>query len=285
MPQSCVRHNWPFEIKGRIRGMTPLHDGKMTDYSPFEQYGTTRTGRWLVTCDHATNFIPDEFETDLGLPHADISRHIAYDVGTFGVSLELARLLDSPAVIANFSRLIIDPNRGENDPTLLRKLYDGTIIPANRYADDAEVTRRIETYYRPYHDAYEALASKREDTVVCALHSFTPQLNGAQKRPWQVGILSAADKRLTDPLIAALKASPALQKEAALLAEPLCIGDNEPYVGQFPDDAIETHAIKQGRLNVLIELRSDLIETEATQKHWAALLAPILAQTLTDNDL
>lgn len=265
--------------------MTAQDDGKMNDFSPFQRFNADHKGRWLITCDHATNHIPDDFGGDLGLPHADMSRHIAYDIGTKGVTIELARLLDSPAILTDYSRLVIDPNRGEIDPTLVMQLYDGTIIPANRHIDDAEIARRIETYYRPYHDAYEALACAREDVVICAIHSFTPQLKARPPRPWQIGILSHYDKRLTDPLIKALETSDALHAEAAKIGERLCIGDNEPYIGHFPGDSIDTHALKHGRLNVLVELRSDLIETPEAQKHWAALLAPILAKTLTENNL
>ncbi|WP_436799291.1 N-formylglutamate amidohydrolase [Pacificibacter marinus] len=265
--------------------MTAQDDGKMNDFSPFQQITEQRTGRWLITCDHATNRIPSEIQVDLGLPHADLSRHIAYDIGAQGFTLELARLLNSPAILSDFSRLVIDPNRGEIDPTLVMQLYDGTIIPANRHIDAAEIARRLDTYYRPYHNAYEALASKREDVAICAIHSFTPQLKARPRRPWQIGILSHYDKRLTAPLIKALETSKTLQAEAEKLGERLTIGDNEPYIGHFPGDAIDTHAIKHGRLNVLIELRSDLIETTDDQRRWAGLLAPILAQTLKDTGL
>lgn len=285
MPQSEARHNWPFILKGLIRDMTAQDDGKMNDFSPFQQITEQRTGRWLITCDHATNRIPSEIQVDLGLPHADLSRHIAYDIGAQGFTLELARLLNSPAILSDFSRLVIDPNRGEIDPTLVMQLYDGTIIPANRHIDAAEIARRLDTYYRPYHNAYEALASKREDVAICAIHSFTPQLKARPRRPWQIGILSHYDKRLTAPLIKALETSKTLQAEAGKLGERLTIGDNEPYIGHFPGDGIDTHAIKHGRLNVLIELRSDLIETTDNQRRWAGLLAPILAQTLKDTGL
>jgi len=98
--------------------------------------GETRQGRWLLTCDHATNHVPDWIGGgDLGLPAADMGRHIAYDSGAAGVTSHLAAAMDAPAIFSNFSRLVIDPNRGEADPTVLMKLYDGTIIPGNRHAD------------------------------------------------------------------------------------------------------------------------------------------------------
>ncbi|ATG48020.1 N-formylglutamate amidohydrolase [Celeribacter ethanolicus] len=257
----------------------------MTDHPPFRIDGPDRPGRWLITCDHATNRVPPEIGPDLGIGPEDMARHIAYDVGALGVSRELGNLLDSPIIHTDFSRLVIDPNRGEDDPTLVMKLYDGTLIPRNRHADDAEVERRLALFHRPYHAAYEALCETRDNVVICAVHSFTPQLKNRPRRPWQVGILSAYDRRFTDPFISALEASKTLQAEAEKIGERLVIGDNEPYDGHLPGDAIDRHALHHGRLNLLIEIRSDLIETAAHQAHWAALLAPILQDTLTETGL
>ena len=236
--------------------------------APFWVIGADRPGRWLVTCDHATNRVPPEI-MPLGLPDADMARHIAYDVGALGVSLALAEALDSPMVAANFSRLVIDPNRGEDDPTLLMRLYDGSVIPGNAAADAAEKMRRLDLFHRPYHTTFEALALKAR--AICAVHSFTPQLKGRAPRPWHVGILHAEDTRLSDPLIASLSAEP-----------DLVVGRNEPYDGHLPGDSIDQHALAQGRHNTLIELRNDLIETEAQQKAWASRLAPHLTAALKD---
>ncbi|MBW7921890.1 MAG: N-formylglutamate amidohydrolase [Rubellimicrobium sp.] len=233
--------------------------------------GAGRSGRWLVTCDHASNAVPDWVAGgDLGLPPADMARHIAWDPGAAGVARGLARRLDSPCILSRFSRLVIDANRGEDDPTLLMRLYDGTVIPANRHADAAERVRRLKRLHRPYHAACEALAARRADTVICAIHSFTPQLAGRPPRPWHLGILhSHRDSRLALPLIARLRAEPGL-----------CIGDNEPYSGHLPGDSIDRHALAQGRPNVLIELRNDLVATPGAQADWAARLAAILAEVL-----
>ncbi|GAA3861894.1 N-formylglutamate amidohydrolase [Celeribacter arenosi] len=257
----------------------------MTPHPSYNIIGEERPGRWLLTCDHATNRVPDCLDGDLGLPASDMDRHIAYDIGAQGVTRALAQALDSPCIETDFSRLVIDPNRGEHDPTLVMKLYDGTIIQKNRHADPVEITRRLDAFHRPYHEAYERIAARREDVVICAVHSFTPQLKDRPRRPWQIGILSAYDKRFTTPLIAALRASETLAGEAARLGERFCVGDNEPYDGHLPGDAIDRHALHHGRLNVLIELRSDLIETEDDQEKWANLLAPILSETLTETGL
>ena len=226
--------------------------------------------RWLVICDHATNRIPPVFENGtLGISDDDMSRHIAYDIGAAGVALRLAERLEAPAVLSNFSRLVIDPNRGEDDPTLIRRLYDETIIPGNRHMNEAERAFRIETCYRPYHREVERMAARRPDTVVVSVHSFTPQLRHHEIRPWHVGLLYSDDARLTLPLMASLRAE-----------GDLVVGDNQPYSGHLPGDTIDRHATQSGRQNTLIEIRSDLIETDDGQSRWADRLARLLPQAL-----
>jgi predicted N-formylglutamate amidohydrolase len=236
-------------------------------------YGENRPGRWVVTCDHASNRVPDWVAGgDLGIAPEDMARHIAWDVGAAGLARALGEALDSPVICSDFSRLVIDPNRGEDDPTLLMKLYDGTIIPANRHAGPDDLRQRLNRLYHPYHAALAGLAARREDTVILAIHSFTPCLKGRAPRPWHVGILySHLDERLSLPLIARLRAEP-----------DLCVGDNEPYAGHLPGDAIDRHALQTGRLNTLVEIRNDLIVSADAQSMWAQRLAPILSDVLNN---
>ncbi len=92
-----------------------------------------------------------------GFPTTEFDRHIAYDIGVEMVTRKLAALTGAPAVLAGFSRLLIDPNRGEDDPTLIRQLYDGTVVPANYPMAPEERERRLDRFYRPYHDAVGAM--------------------------------------------------------------------------------------------------------------------------------
>ena len=242
---------------------------------PFHILGEDRASRWLVTCDHASNAVPPEVGGgSLGLPDEDMARHIAFDPGAAGVSIALGELLGAPVLLGNFSRLVIDPNRGEDDPTLVMKLYDGTVIPANRAVDTAETERRLAAYYRPYHGAVARLAARRDDTLFVAIHSFTPQLRGREPRPWHVGVLYGHDARFALPLLRRLREE-----------TDLCVGENEPYGGHLDGDSVDRHAIKPGRVNVLIELRNDLIETDAQQVAWAERLAPILEEVLDSSQL
>lgn len=238
--------------------------------APFHIEGEERGSRWVITVDHASNRVPASVNGgDLGVAPDDMARHIAFDVGAAGVARRLGELLDAPVILSDFSRLVIDPNRGEDDPTLLMKVYDGTIIPANRHADAQEVERRLSLFHRPYHAAVDRLIGARAAPVVLAIHSFTRQFVGRSPRPWHVGVLYAGDSRLALPLVARLNAEP-----------DLCVGDNQPYSGHLPGDSMDRHGVQPRRPHVLVEVRNDLIETPEAQAHWAGRLAPMLDAAL-----
>ncbi|GJE27883.1 N-formylglutamate amidohydrolase [Methylobacterium organophilum] len=249
-----------------------------TDPLPPEQPVETIPGHpgrgLLVLCDHASNFIPDDLGR-LGVPEPEFARHIAYDIGAAAVTRRLAALLDVPAVLTTFSRLVIDPNRGREDPTLVMRLSDGAIIPGNARIDAAGIAERIRRFYAPYDRAVDAAIAAAQETgpppMILTMHSFTPFWRGVA-RPWQVGILYDGDERLSRPLIEALQADPA----------GLTVGDNQPYGGGLPGDTVDRHATARGLPNALVEIRQDLIAGAEGQEEWAqrfaALLRPMLAR-------
>jgi len=225
----------------------------------------------LLVCDHASNFVSPEFN-GLGLPAEAFSRHIAYDIGAAPVTAELSRILNAPAVLAGFSRLLIDPNRGADDPTLVMKLSDGAIIPGNRYADAATIADRVAQYYKPYHQAIaDRIAAARARGIapaILSLHSFTPIFQ-SYARPWHIGILWDRDGRIALPLLESLRAD-----------SGLCVGDNQPYSGELIGDCMYQHGTQNGLPHVLIELRQDLIVDKSGAERWAELLAAHLRPIL-----
>ena len=238
-------------------------------FSPVEVIEGDRGLGLVLIADHAGRALPDEYG-DLGLPETEFDRHIAYDIGVERVTRRLAQLTGAPAVMARFSRLLIDPNRGDDDPTLIRQLYDGTVVPGNYPISEEERERRLDRYYRPYHDAVGAMVSSVHEATgaapfVFSVHSFTPVMQ-QQARPWHVGILWDLDDRAPRALIDALSRDPAL-----------VVGDNEPYDGALKGDTMFRHAIVNGFAHALIEIRQDLIADEAGADDWAARLAPIVA--------
>ncbi len=227
----------------------------------------------IVICDHASNAIPPDYGT-LGLPPGELQRHIAYDIGAAAMTRSLAASLRAPAVLSTFSRLLIDPNRGEDDPTLLMRLSDGAVVPGNARTDAAEVERRLARFYRPYDRAIaatiETVFASGVVPVIVSLHSFTPSWKGVP-RPWHVAVLWDGDPRLPLPLIEALRAG-----------GDLVVGDNDPYDGALAGDTAHRHATLRGLSNVLIEVRQDLIAAENDATAWGRRLADVLAPILAD---
>lgn len=240
---------------------------------PFEIYNENAavTSGYLVICDHASHALPDGYGT-LGLAKSEFVRHIAYDIGAAEVARGLADALSCRAVLARYSRLLIDLNRGADDPTLVMKLSDGAIIPANRdvdaFRDTAEFERRMNAFYQPYHEAIASQLRQAQSagSVPCILsiHSFTPTWRG-QARIWHGGILWDRDDRLPAPLLAALREEPGL-----------IIGDNEPYTGALKNDCLYKHGTLNGLPHVLIEIRQDLISDARGQAEWVARLARLV---------
>ncbi len=241
------------------------------DFPPLELIAGALDGGVLVVCDHAANALPPGYG-DLGLPREALERHIAYDIGAAWLARRLAARLGAPAVLSTFSRLLIDANRGADDPTLVMRISDGDLVPGNARIDAAEIERRRSLYWAPYRAAIEAtveaMLATGEPPAILSIHSFTPHWRGVA-RPWKVGVLWDGDPRLPAPLIDALGAEPDIG--------PAAVGDNEPYAGGLPGDTINAVATARGLANALIELRQDLIGQRADAEAWADRLARIVA--------
>lgn len=245
-------------------------------FPAFERLPGTLEAGLILLCDHASNALPPAYGS-LGLPKSELQRHIGYDIGAAGVTRMLAHRLGCPAVLSRFSRLLIDPNRGEDDPTLVMRLSDGAVIPGNRHADAAEIERRLALFHRPYHDAItaeiEAALAAGIVPVLLSIHSFTPVWRGVA-RPWHAAVLWDSDPRFTRELIETLRAP-----------GDLIVGDNEPYDGALRGDCLFRHATLRGLANTLLEIRQDLIAEVEGQRAWADRLAGLLPALLARPEL
>lgn len=225
----------------------------------------------IVLCDHAGNALPAEYGT-LGLPAAQLERHIAYDIGVTPIVRALAAKLDAPAIMTRFSRLLIDPNRGRDDPTLVMRLSDGAVVPGNRKLDAAERDKRLRLYYDPYHRTIDAIIDQCLATgvapVLLSIHSFTESWKSFT-RPWHVGVLWDRDARLAHPLL-----------EAFYAEGDLIVGDNEPYAGQLEGDCLWQHGAQRGLANAIVEVRQDLIRDTGGQAAWSERLCRIVESIL-----
>ena len=227
--------------------------------------------RFVLVCDHASNFVPEELQ-GLGLPASEVERHIGWDIGAAGVTRVLADLLEAPAVYSEVSRLVVDCNRQLDSPGLIPAVSDGVVIPGNADLAEAQRLARVERWFRPYHDAVEAELRDRDD-IFLSIHSMTPSMGGVA-RPWQIALSSHLDRRLTDPVLAALRAP-----------GDVTVGDNEPYdLDPAVDYSTPVHAVSRGLLHLQVEFRQDEVATAEQQRWWAERFAQALVIGLDSID-
>ena len=252
--------------------MSSAHPRESADAEPFERFNLAGRADMLLLCDHASNHIPPAYG-GLGLDEAQLARHIALDIGIADVTREMARRLDAPALLSRFSRLLVDPNRPLDDPTLIPgQISDDVVVPGNKGLGESDRAMRMERFFEPYHAAIErhleAMLAAGRQPVVISMHSFTPVIKG-KERPWQIGVLWNHDARLPVPLIARLRAA------------GLVVGDNEPYSARGGHGyTMQRHADQRGLANVLIEMRQDLIDTHHGGNDWARRLSNVLTDML-----
>ena len=228
----------------------------------------------VFLCDHASNRVPRALD-GLGLPPAELERHIAWDIGAAALTRRLAAHFDAPAVLAGCSRLVIDCNRPLDDEQSILSLSDDTAIPGNQDLTEDDAAARAEAWFRPYHRAcaaaLDAVEARGEVPPVVMMHSFTPDLNGA-RRPWHAGVLWHEDGRMALPLLRALRGR-----------GDLLVGDNEPYSGASPRGyTMPAHAARHGRANAQIEVRQDLVADEPGIERWTAILIEALTEVFAD---
>lgn len=233
---------------------------------PFRILNPRAVSPLILLCDHASRAVPRALG-DLGLDPVALRCHLAWDIGAGALTERLAGELGATAVLAGYSRLVVDCNRQLLDPQAFLEYGDGLAIPGNRGLAASDREARAAAIYRPYHRAVaaelERLRAAGRAPVVLAIHSYAPVLNGAP-REWEIGILWDKDPRVPDALI------PALREQG------FNVGDNEPYSGRGPQDfTIDHHAEAAGLPHAGIEVRQDLISDEQGIERLAALLAPL----------
>ncbi len=229
----------------------------------------------VLCCDHASRAVP-KFMGNLGLDADQFDRHIAYDIGAEAVTRNLCDSLDAQAVLAGYSRLILDLNRPPGHPDQMPEISDGTVILPNQSIDEEERLMRMRELFEPYHTTLrQALVetwARMKPPALFSVHSFTPRF-GTEHRPWDVGILWNRDPRLAVPLIEKLRAL------------GLHVGDNEPYSGRQIAYTINCHGASSGLANVVIEINQDQVMDPAGIERWCGILTDVLKDVISSDDL
>jgi len=247
------------------------------DPSPFQI--TNQNGRTpiLLICDHASNVVPSKLN-NLGLDHETLCKHIGWDIGAANITLGLSASLDSTAILAGYSRLVIDANRKPNNPNSIPKESDGIIIPGNKDLSKERQILRLNECFWPYHKKiFQTMYQSRHNgktPTLFSIHTFTPSMNG-KNRPWHIGILWNKDPRISKPLILELKNHP----------DKLIVGDNLPYSGSEFAYSLDIHAATLGLPNCAVEIRQDLANTNEKVSYWVKLLTKMLNKIVKNMEI
>lgn len=227
-------------------------------------------GGFVLLCDHASNHIPAPLN-QLGLPPAELDRHIAWDIGAGGIAMILSDLLDAPAILSTTSRLVIDCNRHPDAHDLIPEVSDGTIIPGNCGISAADRTARLKQWFTPYHQAVDDLLTAQTALglapMLLSIHSMSMSMAGCL-RPWQIALSSHHDRRFVEPMLAALRRP-----------GDVLVGDNQPYdLDPAVDFTIPHHAMGRHLPYLQVEFRQDEVATPAGQDSWARRFATALVE-------
>jgi len=229
---------------------------------------------FLLLGDHAGREVPKALQ-DLGLPAAELDRHIAWDIGVAGYGARLSEALNATFIRQRFSRLVIDCNRDPARADAFPEVSDGAQVPGNRDLHPAERLVRITDIAAPYHAAIagelDDRAARRLPTTLIALHSFTPSMNGFD-RPWRFGVLHADNSPYSAAVLARLRAE---------FGEAV-VGDNQPYRMDEVDFTVPHHAGGRGLDYLELEVRQDLVADASGQAKIAAIMARVLPAALAD---
>ena len=222
--------------------------------------------RILFIADHASNYIPKSLD-NLGLNKNLFNTHIAYDLGIKELCINLSKLLKSKFITGEYSRLIIDLNRGLSDPTLIPEIVDRKIIPKNIKLSKNEKRNRISEVYNRYHNNIKRTIKSDHITILISLHSFNPIFKN-KKRNIHFGILSNQDRRLSNYVITEMRQI------------GLKVGDNEPYEGNLIGDTMYKHGLKNNLYHTLIEVRNDLLSSSTNIHRVSMLLKKVVNNSI-----
>jgi len=160
-------------------------------YDSHEIYGFPGHGPYLLSCEHASNRVPAPLRTNAS-DREWLQTHWGWDIGARSVTREIIRLTGSSGIFARYSRLVCDPNRAPDSPTLIRCAVEGAILGFNSNLTIEEVDRRLERYHAPYHAALDRALIERKsnpgDMMLLSVHSFTPVFDD-ETRTMDIGVL------------------------------------------------------------------------------------------------
>lgn len=237
--------------------------------NPNGQGAANGQGAIVLACEHASAYIPENLN-HLGLDPDTREAHIAWDPGARATAIHLSQLLDAPLIASRISRLVYDCNRPPESPDAMRDKSEVFTIPGNQNLSQTDRDQRTDEIYRPFQSGLKnLLAAQTKPTALVTIHSFTPTYFDTPRKT-ELGLLHDTDARLATTMFNAAPETTTMFTEI-----------NKPY---GPEDGVThtliEHALPANHLNVMIEIRNDLIKTQAQCQKTATDLAKMIERGL-----
>lgn len=218
----------------------------------------------LFTCEHASNDWPRFHPAASCVDKCWLNDHYGWDPGAAELSRGLAQRFGSASVLATFSRLFIDANRGTEQPDLIRNFIGETCLNFNYTACKVEFAERLKIHAE-FHQEVERQSQlcrdRFEQFLLLSIHSFTRVLGDDNRDHLQIGLLH---DRANDLF--------AKQYAEAIQNQGMSCVLNEPYSGY---DGLVYSAARHGGPHkapyLVIEVRSDLIEDPQSSSYQRVL--------------
>jgi predicted N-formylglutamate amidohydrolase len=228
----------------------------------------------VLVCEHGSAFIPRAL-SDLGLREAAKLSHVAWDPGAMAVARRMSEFLNAPLVASRVSRLVYDCNRPPESSAATPAISEVFDIPGNKQLTELERHARAREIYEPFRALLDqTIANAAAPTpALVTLHSFTPTYFG-KPRHVELGLLHDADDRLA---LAMLNASMDISVIRTELNAPYDASDGVTHT-------LVEHALPKGLLNVMIEIRNDLITREEDVDRVADSLCKMIVRGLKQCD-
>jgi len=208
----------------------------------------------LLTCEHATHFIPDEYLTLFSESEAVLHSHQGWDPGALIIANYLKNFLHAPLYTTDASRLLVEVNRSLD--------HDQLFSPFTERLSGTEKETILNRFYFPYRNTVlKKIENSAKPVLHVSIHTFTPVWNG-QTRAVDVGILFDPSRKLETGICRQLHQF--LKDELPSWS----IKDNEPYQGI--DDGFTTFL----RTKFPDEQYAG-IEIEVNQKFSSDMLLPV----------
>lgn len=227
---------------------------------------------FILVCEHASNFIPADLD-ELNVSEKVVNSHVGWDLGALAVAKKMAKSLNAPLVASGISRLVYDCNRPPEAPSATPAKCEVYDIIGNQNLSEAARDKRTQKYYLPFYNLLTQTIKdqtlKNNQPVIVTIHSFTGIYYG-KPRDVEIGILHDDDTKFADAMLDAAKNDDKFNFER-----------NKPY---GPEDGVthtlKLHGLENGLMNVMIEVRNDLIANQQDQAMVAETLSKYIQEAL-----